>query len=116
MQEFVLHTPTGLPEVRSQTPFPSPGKPVPATPQQSVLTRQRPPSVRQPDVGWQTKTPLAGSGAQSLLQHDAQSLKPAHTEPSMALPVQPDPLGGSPQVPEVLPAAKLHVPEQQSSA
>jgi len=116
MQDVVLHTPTALPVSRSHTPFPSPGKLVPPTPQQSLFTRHRPPSVRQPEVGWQTKTPLAALGAQSLLQHVAQSLKPPHTEPSMALPVQPDPVGGSPHVPEVRPCAKTHEPEQQSSA
>ena len=97
----------------SHVTFPSPGRPLPAAPQQSLSLRHKSPSMWQPVAGWQIFTPVAPYGAQRRLQ---QLLHSSQTVPSTP-PLQNDgPAGGAPHVPTVAPAAILHTPPQQSFA
>jgi len=89
--------------------LPSPGKPVPAAPQQSLSLRHKSPSTRQPLAGWHTFTPVAAKGAQSRLQ---QLLQSPQTVPSIPPEQNVEPLGGGAQIPSV-PVPISQVPEQQ---
>ena len=103
--------PTAAPESFWQVTLPSPGSPVPAAPQQSLVSRQRSPLTWQPLAGWQMCTPVRPYGAQRRLQH---SPHPPQSVPSWP-PLQfVEPEGGAEQVPTVLPDAIVHVAEQQS--
>jgi hypothetical protein len=106
-----LQIPTEKPAWISQTTLPSPGKPLPAAPQQSASFVQRSPSMWQPSAGWQIFTPDVPYGAQSRLQ---QSPHPLHTVPSKPPLQKLAPAGGAPQVPSVAPAAIVQTPPQQS--
>jgi len=88
--------PSALPVSTWQVTLPSPGRPVPAAPQQSLSWRQISPSTRQPLAGWQTLTPLGAYGAQSRLQ---QPLHALHTVPSTPSEQNVAPDGGGAQVP-----------------
>lgn len=101
--------PTGPPDDLSQVTLPSPGSPVPAAPQQSLLSRQRSPSTWQPLAGWQTNTPVGAYGAHSRLQ---QSVQEPHRVPSTPSVQNVGAVGGAAQVPSVLPCAIVQVPEQ----
>ncbi len=96
----------------SQTTLPSPGKPVPGAPQQSLVLRQRSPSTLQPLAGWQIFTPVGPYGAHSLLQHLLQASQSVPSTPSLQN-VGPD--GGGPHFPIVAPAAIEQMPPQQSA-
>ncbi len=91
--------------------LPSPGRPVPGAPQQSLVSRQRSPSTWQPLAGWHTKTPVCAYGAQRRLQ---QSPQLPQTVPSTPAEQNVGPDGGAAHVPTVLPAAMVHVPLQHS--
>jgi hypothetical protein len=111
-----LHTPSVLPSPFRQWVLPSPGRPLPSTPQQSRSSWQTLPSGRQPVAGWHTKTPVDAWGAQSLLQQEPQPAKPWHTSPSVNLLAQLVPLAHTgAQVPRLAPSARVHRPEQQDS-
>jgi hypothetical protein len=103
--------PTAAPWALSQVTLPSPGKPVPGAPQQSLVSLHTSPSTWQPLAGWQMDTPVGPYGAQSRLQ---QSLQAPQTVPSIPSLQNVGPLGAAPHVPTVLPDAIVHVPEQQS--
>ena len=80
-------------------------------PQHSAALVQRLFRILQPSPGWQTSTPVAAHGAQTLLQQAPQSLP--HFVPSCEH--EPVPVVcGSWQVPEVAPDARLQNPLQQS--
>jgi hypothetical protein len=103
--------PTENPDWISQTTLPSPGSPLPATPQQSESLTQRSPSMWQPSAGWQTLTLYGPYGAQSRLQ---QSPQPLQTFPSMPPLQKLAPAGGAPHVPSDWPWAMVQTPPQQS--
>lgn len=109
------------------TPLPEPpGRP--AEPQQSESAVQRSPTTWQPLAGWQTRTPVGPHGAQARLQHGPPHAgSPASLGPTAPLgevppqscpsttPQLAGPLGGFvAHVPSDAPAARVHVPVQQS--
>jgi hypothetical protein len=102
--------PTAAPGSISQTTLPSPGNPVPAAPQQSVVLRQRSPFTWQPLAGWHTFTPVGPYGAQRRLQHPLQA---SHSVPSTPSLQYVAPLGTGPHFPSVAPVAIWQIPLQQ---
>jgi hypothetical protein len=104
--------PMSAPGSFSHVTFPSPGRPVPAAPQQSPSLRQRSPLTRQPLAGWQTLTPVGPNGAHSRLQHSLQAPQVSPSSPVQYVP----PPAGRPQTPSFAPAAIVQTPPQQSPA
>jgi hypothetical protein len=102
--------PMALPGEISQVTLPSPGRPVPAAPQQSLVLRQRSPFTWQPLAGWQTFTPVGPYGAQSRLQHPLQASQSVPSTPALQYVA---PVGGAPHLPSVAPCAMTQMPLQQ---
>ena len=105
--------PMAWPGAMSQTTLPSPGRPVPAAPQQSLDLRQRSPLTWHPLAGWQIFTPVVGCGAQRRLQQPLQASQAVPSTPSLQY-VAPD--GGGAHLPTVAPAGTSQIPPQQSTA
>src|SRR5258708_33105368 len=96
----------------SQTAWPWPGNPVREAPQQSLVWRQRSPSMWHQLARGHTLTPVEPSGAQTRLQ---QSRHDPQTVPSTP-PLQNDgPVGAAAQVPRVAPWTIVQTPPQQSA-
>jgi hypothetical protein len=67
----------------SHVTLPSPGRPVPAAPQQSLDLRQRSPFTWQPLAGWQIFTPVVAEGAQRRLQQPLHASQAMPSTPSL---------------------------------
>jgi hypothetical protein len=119
--------PAVSPALMTHVTSPSPGVPLPAPPQHWELLVQRSPSMRHPEAGWHTRTPVGPHGAHARLQqlppHAGTPPSPVTMPPSAAVPAQSipsgwhalaGPVGVAPHTPSCAPVVFVHTPEQQS--